>query len=77
MPVESTYDLNVFLQPASVAVIGATERPGSWGSFIMEGLISWNYPGEIYPVNPNTNAVYGFRAFKDVTDIPDLWNLLF
>jgi len=70
MPMESMYDLNVFLQPASVAVIGATERPGSWGSFIMEGLISWNYPGKIYPVNPNANAVYGIPAFRDVTDIP-------
>ena len=37
----------------------------------MEGLISWNYPGKIYPVNPNANAVYGFPAFRDVTDIPE------
>ncbi len=29
-------ELEVFLNPKSVAVIGATERPGSWGSFIMQ-----------------------------------------
>jgi acyl-CoA synthetase (NDP forming) len=32
-------DLDVFLNPKSVAIIGATERPGSWGSFIMNGLL--------------------------------------
>lgn len=67
---EGVYDLNVFLQPASVAVIGATERPGSWGSSMIKGLLSWNYPGKIYPVNPNASAIFGFPTFKDVTDIP-------
>lgn len=43
-------DLDVFQRPGSVAVIGATERPGSWGSFIMLGLLSMRYPGKIYPV---------------------------
>ncbi|MCD4716004.1 MAG: hypothetical protein K8R45_04600 [Desulfobacterales bacterium] len=44
-------ELDVFLKPHSVAVIGATERPASWGSFIMNGLLSRPYPGKIYPVN--------------------------
>ena len=29
------YQLKPFLQPESVAVIGSTERPGSWGAHIM------------------------------------------
>ena len=63
--------LNVFLNPKSVAVIGATERPGSWGSFIMEGLLSRPYPGHIYPVNHQAETVFGLRAYKGVEEIPE------
>ena len=64
-------ELDVFLQPRSVAVIGATERLGSWGSFIMEGLLSFPYPGKVYPVNQHSSTVYGIRAYPDVKSIPD------
>jgi acetyl-CoA synthetase (ADP-forming) len=64
-------DLDVFLNPKSVAVIGATERPGSWGSFIMQGLLSRNYPGKIYPVNSRVNQVYGIAATKDLKEIKE------
>ena len=60
-----------FLRPRSIAVIGATERPGAWGSFIMEGLLTWKYPGAIYPVNRRAESVYNLPAFPDVESIPD------
>ncbi len=63
--------LNVFLNPKSVAVIGATERPGSWGSFIMQGLLSGPFPGRIYPVNPQAEQIFGVPAFRNVKEIPD------
>lgn len=63
--------LNIFLNPKSVAVIGATERPGSWGSFIMEGLLSRPYPGRIYPVNRQGGQVFGLPAFKEVKELPE------
>jgi acetyl-CoA synthetase (ADP-forming) len=62
--------LEVFLNPKSVAVVGATERPGSWGSFIMQGLLSTNYPGKVYPVNRNADQVYGIPAHSDVLEVP-------
>ncbi|MGC9325082.1 MAG: acetate--CoA ligase family protein [Desulfomonilia bacterium] len=54
-----------------MAVIGATERPGSWGSFIMEGLLSWEYQGRIYPVNPKGGTVFGYQVYPHVREIPD------
>jgi acyl-CoA synthetase (NDP forming) len=62
-------NLNAFLRPASVAIIGATDRPGSWGAFMMNGLFSSKYPGRIYPVNREARAVMGLPAFRDVRDI--------
>lgn len=62
-------DLDVFLDPKSVAVIGASERPGSWGSFIMRGLLSANFGGQIYPVNSRAGKVFGIPAFRDIAEI--------
>jgi acyl-CoA synthetase (NDP forming) len=62
--------LNAFLSPKSVAVIGATERPGSWGSFITKGLLSRPFPGPIYPVNHQAGQVFGLPAFRKVGEIP-------
>lgn len=61
--------LDIFLNPGSVAVIGATERTGSWGSFILEGLSSYEYSGKVYAVNHHGNRVYDTPVFKDVRDI--------
>jgi len=69
--VSANEELKVFLRPKSVAVIGATERPGSWGSFIMQGLLSRPYPGRIYPVNQQAGSVFGLRAYKGVEEIPE------
>jgi len=63
-------DLGVFLQPRSVAVIGASDKPGSWGSVIMGGLAAWHYPGTIYPVNLRSATVSGIPAFSDIRRIP-------
>lgn len=68
---EPNCDLNVFLNPRSVAVIGATERPGSWGSFIMQGLLSKDYPGKIYPINQHTEKIYSIPAFEDLSQVSD------
>ncbi len=64
-------ELEVFLNPKSVAVIGATERPGSWGSFIMQGLLSKAYGGKIYPINQHAKQIYGIPAFRSVKEIPE------
>ena len=66
----SKEDVDPFINPSSVAVIGASQRPGSWGSFIMEGLLSMGFPGRIYPVNKHQETVYGIEAVGDVRDIP-------
>jgi len=60
---------DIFLNPESVAVVGATERPGAWGSFIMAALLSLNYPGKIYPVNRQADQVFGIRAYRDLSDV--------
>jgi len=66
---EKQNPLEVFIDPKSVAVIGASERHGSWGSFIMTGLTSVNYHGRIFPVNPRGKPIFNLPAYKDVREI--------
>jgi len=63
-------NLDIFFNPGSVAIVGATERPGSWGSFIMQSLISWNFRGKIYPVNRRAKTVFDVPAYRDIREIP-------
>ncbi|MFH1138124.1 MAG: CoA-binding protein [Pseudomonadota bacterium] len=55
-------NLDVFLNPRTVAVLGATDRPGAWGSFIMGALLSEKFPGVVYPVNRKGGRVWGLEA---------------
>jgi len=67
----SATELNVFLSPKSVAVIGASEKPDSWGAFVMGGLSSANYTGKIYAVNRRADYVFNLPTFKNIRDIKD------
>ena len=45
--------IDIFLNPESVAVIGASKNPVKGGHRIINNLLSNNYKGKIFPVNPN------------------------
>ena len=64
-------NLEAFQNPKTVAVIGASERPGAWGSFIMASLISERFPGRIYPVNHKGGRIWGLEAVRRLEDIPE------
>jgi len=56
--------------PGSVAMVGASDVPGSWGFNIMQRLIQ-STGLRIFPVNPSHPTVQGLPAFKSVLDIPE------
>ncbi len=55
------------LNPKSVALIGATEAPGSAGRTLMENLRSFG--GALFPVNPKITSVLGVKTFSGIADI--------
>ena len=65
--------LTAIFQPSSVALIGATERPGSVGRSIMQNLLE--FPGKLYPVNPTRSSVLGRDAYPNVSAIADAVDL--
>ena len=64
------HSLDPFFRPRSVAVIGATEAPGSVGRTLLHNLISSPFGGTVYPVNPKRESVLGIRAYPSIADVP-------
>ena len=55
--------------PERVAVVGATDREGSIGQAIMENLREFD--GEVIPLNPKRDEVFGIPAYDDITQVDD------
>ncbi|MCD6112494.1 MAG: CoA-binding protein [Bacteroidales bacterium] len=70
-------NLKYALNPASIAVVGASRYDGKVGYKVIEGLNKYGYKGKIYPVNPRAEKVHGLKAYKTVKDIPDEVDLVF
>ncbi|HXF15543.1 MAG TPA: GNAT family N-acetyltransferase [Burkholderiales bacterium] len=67
---KSTHYLAPLFAPDSVAVIGATERPGAVGSVLMENMLSAKFTGALYAVNPQRTRVHGVACYPSIADIP-------
>jgi len=59
------------LTPTSVAVIGASRRPGSLGRAILQNIIDDGFPGPVYAVNPGTAELYGVRCVASAAALPE------
>ena len=63
--------LDAIFRPETVAVIGATDRPGSVGRTIMRNLVSSPFGGTVFPVNARRQNVLGIQAYPSVSQVPD------
>jgi acetyltransferase len=67
--------LRPLLAPHSVALLGATERPGALGNIVWRNLADGGLRGELYPVNPKHRTVFGRRAYPRLTQLPSVPDL--
>jgi acetyltransferase len=63
-------DLTHLLAPKSVAVIGASDQPGSLGGRAVQLLRKFQFPGPIWPVNPRRATVAELPCYPSVGDLP-------
>ncbi len=64
------HPLDVFFKPKNIAVVGATETPGSVGRTTLWNLMSSPFGGAVFPVNPKRPSVLGIKAYKSIHEIP-------
>jgi acetyltransferase len=66
----SVRNLDKLLKPRSVALIGATPRPGSVGAVLERNLACAGLLGELMLVNPHHQAINGLSVFPDIASLP-------
>lgn len=69
MPSEKPHPLDEIFHPKSIAIVGASASAQATGW--VARLLSFGYPGHIYPVNPRVAEISGLKAYPTVRDIPD------
>ena len=64
-------DLTPLMRPTSVAVLGASPRPDSFGNSVVKNLLAGGYAGCIYPIHRSAQTVEGLPCFADLRDLPE------
>ena len=65
------HPLDPLLRPDSIAVLGASERPGSVGRQTVENLLHGAYSGSLYAVNPGYETVCGVPCYAKLAQLPE------
>jgi acetyltransferase len=63
--------LDAFFNPSSIAVIGASRKPGKVGHEVLRNIIDGEFKGEVYPINPRAETILGRRCYASVLEVPD------
>lgn len=63
--------LDTIFAPKNIAVIGATETPGSVGRTVVWNLISSPFGGTVFPINPKRPSVLGIKAYASISAVPE------
>ena len=66
---ETFADVSGLLEPRSVAVIGASDRPGNLGGDTVRRLVKFKFPGAVWPVNRTATEVAGVKCYPSVRDL--------
>jgi acetyl-CoA synthetase len=64
-------DPTPLLEPRSIAVVGANDRPGSYGDIVLRNLARSGFEGEVWAVNPRRREVHGRPCLPSVAELPE------
>src|SRR5882762_2892881 len=67
--------VGALLCPANIAIVGASDRAGSWSGGVWRALQRSGFAGKVYPVNPRNTTVRGgetcYPSLRDLPERPD------
>jgi acetyltransferase len=69
-PSANSHYLAPLFEPASVAVIGASERTDSIGEVLMRNMLAAKFRGKLFAINPKHARVHGVRCVPSIGDLP-------
>ena len=63
-------NLDALFKPRSIALIGASDKPGSIGAILGDNLLAAGFKGDLLQVNPKYKKIAGRKVFPDVASLP-------
>jgi len=64
-------NIQLIMNPQSIAVVGATNRAGSVGRAVFINILNAGYRGVLYPVNSRARSIQSVKAYPSLLDVPD------
>ncbi len=71
LPVADLPNITPLMAPRSVAMVGATDHPTSFGGRVFQQMTGFGFPGKIYPVNPRLKDINGLKCYPGIKDLPE------
>ncbi len=65
------HKLDPLLNPRSIAIVGASDDAGRIGGMPIDLLTRFGYRGDIHPVNPKYDTVFGLRCHPSIEALPE------
>jgi acetyltransferase len=66
----STQNLDRIFRPDRIALVGARDEPHSCGLTVLRNLLNGDFPGVVYPVDAQCEAIHGIATFPDLDSLP-------
>lgn len=60
-----------FFYPDSICIAGASSKELSIGYEVLRSMKLFNYNGKVFPVNPKSDSILGFKCYKSIVDIEE------
>jgi acetyl-CoA synthetase (ADP-forming) len=64
-------ELKWFFSPESIAVIGASRKPGKIGHEILRNIKLSGFAGKVFPINPDARYILDYKCYRSVSEIDD------
>ncbi|MFZ5981026.1 MAG: acetate--CoA ligase family protein [Candidatus Zixiibacteriota bacterium] len=69
------HELDYIFRPSSVAVIGASTRKSTIGRETLHNILTAEFNGKVFPVNPKAPVIHSIKAYSTILDVPDAVDL--
>jgi acetyltransferase len=63
--------VDALLHPRNVVLVGATDKPLNWAERIWNNLRKYSFAGNVFPMNPRYDQIWGVRCYRSFDDLPE------
>jgi acetyltransferase len=69
-------NLDFVFKPKSIAVVGASTKEGNVGNDVVKNLVRQGFVGEVFPINPKAEELYGVKCYPSLTAVGKKMDLM-